>query len=59
MKNKKQNPYTPENLMLYHTALSVADKLNEDGIISNHDKSALYTRIAKKYGINPKSIFAA
>ena len=61
MKEKKQptEAYNPDNIMKYHTALSVVDNMEKEGFLSASDKRKIYTVIARKYGINSGSIFAA
>lgn len=61
MKKNKSKPesYEPENLMKYHTALSVVDNMEKEGFLSVADKKKIYTIIAAKYGISSGSIFAA
>ena len=51
--------YSPDNLISYHTALSLVDRMENDGVINKKEKSILYAKIAEKYGLNPNSIFAA
>ena len=61
MKEKKTptEPYSPDNIMKYHTALSVVDNMEKEGFLSAPDKRKIYTVIARKYGIDSGSIFAA
>jgi hypothetical protein len=51
--------YSPDNLINYHTALSLVDRMENDGVINKKEKSILYAKIAEKHGLNPRSIFAA
>lgn len=50
---------TSQNLMDYHIAIAVVDKLVEEGFISKEEARQIYTIIAEIYGINLGSIFAA
>ncbi|MBQ7504754.1 MAG: hypothetical protein IJT79_05485 [Ruminococcus sp.] len=54
-----KSTYSPDNLINYHTALSLVDRMENDGVINKKEKAILYTKIAEKYGLNPNSIFAA
>ena len=56
---KRPEPYDPDNLMCYYVALSLVESMEKQGCITRKDKVKLYTIVAKKYRINPCSIFAA
>lgn len=57
--DRKSDVYGPENLIRYHTALSFVDRLVSDGFLRPADQAEIYTMIARKYGIELDSIFAA
>ncbi len=57
--DNKAKQYSQQNLIQYHTALSVVDKIETEGFLSASDKKKMYTIIAEKFGINSGSIFAA
>ena len=61
MGKKKQNSdaYEPDNLIRYHTALSFVDRLVSEGFLRPADQAEIYTMIARKFGIELDSIFAA
>ena len=56
---KTNDVYGPENLIRYHTALAFVDLLEAEGFIGNADWEAIYALIARRYGIDKDSIFAA
>lgn len=51
--------YKPDNLLKYHTAISVVDRMEKEGFLSSADKKTIYTIIADKFGIDSEGIFAA
>ncbi len=51
--------YGSENLIRYHTALAFADLLEAEGFIGADEREAIYALIARRYGIDKDSIFAA
>ncbi len=55
----REDRYSPENLMHYHTAVAVAENMEEEGLLSPRDKRKIITALSKKYGFEPGSIFAA
>ena len=55
----KPDVYGPENLIRYHTTLSFVDRLVSEGFLRPADRAEIYTMIARKYGIELDSIFAA
>ena len=69
--DRKHDVYGPENLIRclckpirnsiirYHTALSFVDRLVSEGFLRPADRAEIYTMIARKYGIELDSIFAA
>lgn len=56
---KENDVYGPGNLIRYHTALAFVDFLEAEGFISPVDREAIYARIARRYGIDKGSIYAA
>ena len=56
---KENDVYGPGNLIRYHTALAFVDHLEAEGYISAAERDALYALIARRYGIEKDSIFAA
>ena len=56
---KTNDVYGPENLIRYHTVLAFVDLLEAEGFIGNADREAIYALIARRYGIDKDSIFAA
>ena len=56
---KANDVYGPENLIRYHTALSFVDRLVSEGFLRPADQAEIYTMIARKFGIELDSIFAA
>lgn len=49
--------YTPENLMRYHTAVAVAEKLQREGLLSDCDTRKIIDAVSRKYGFGRHSIF--
>ena len=54
----EQNPYDPTNLMLYHTSVSLVERLVKRGILTASDYKKAIDVLNKKYGISSDSIFA-
>ena len=52
------DPYDPNNLILYHTALSLAESLVHEGILSAADYRKARTILTKRHGLPLDSIFA-
>lgn len=50
--------YSPQKLMQYMLAVSVAEKLHGGGHITGHDKRKIITALNKNYGFKEGSIFA-
>lgn len=50
--------YSPTNLMLYLTSLSLIRKLVQDGFLTNADYKKSCAILTKKYGFPLDSIFA-
>lgn len=57
--DRKSDVYGPENLIHYHTALSFVDWLVSEDFQRPVNRAEIYTMIARKYGIELDSIFAA
>jgi hypothetical protein len=57
--DRKPDVYGQENLIRYHTALSFVDRLVSEGFLRQADRTEIYTMIARKYGIELDSTFAA
>ena len=57
--DRNSDVYGSENLIRYHTALSFVDRLVSEGFLRSADQAEIYTMIARKYGIELDSIFAA
>ena len=55
----KSDVYGPENLIRYHTALSFVDRLVSEGFFRPADLAEIYSKIARKFGIQLDSLFAA
>ena len=54
----EQNPYNPTSLMLYHTSVSLVERLVKRGILIASDYKKAIDVLNKKYGISSDSIFA-
>ncbi len=52
------DPYSPENLLYYHTSLSLVEKLVKRGILSQADYKKSCRILTRKYGLPLDSIFA-
>ena len=50
--------YAPQNLMLYHTSLSLMQSLVEDGTFTDKEYQIICTTLREKYGLSSSSIFA-
>ena len=52
------DPYSPDNLMLYHVSLGLIEKLVRSGdlILSDYRKACRI--LTRKYGLPPDSIYA-
>ena len=53
-----QNPYDPTQLILYHTSVSLIERLVKRGILTASDYKKAIDVLNKKYGISSDSIFA-
>ena len=54
----KRNPYDPTQLILYHTSVSLIERLVKRGILTASDYKKAIDVLNKKYGISSDSIFA-
>ena len=54
----KQDPYDPTQLILYHTSVSLIERLVKRGILTASDYKKAIDVLNKKYGLNSCSIFA-
>lgn len=53
----KEERYASENLMRYHTAVAVAEKLEQEGLLSACDKQKIIDVVSWKHGLGRHSIF--
>ena len=51
-------PYSPENLMMYHVSLGLIEKLVQEGKLSASDYRKACRILTKKYNLPQNSIFA-
>ena len=56
---KANDAYEPENLIRYHTAIAFVDLLVAEGFIGSDERESIYALIARRFGIDKDSIFAA
>ena len=52
------DPYSPDNLMLYHVSLGLIEKLVHSGQLSLSDYRNACRILTRKYGLPSDSIFA-
>ena len=52
------DPYSPDNLMLYHVSLGLIEKLVRCGQLSLSDYRKACRILTRKYGLPPDSIYA-
>lgn len=52
------DPYSPDNLMLYHVSLGLIEKLVRSGDLSLSDYRKACRILTRKYGLPLDSIFA-
>ena len=52
------DPYSPDNLILYHVSLGLIEKLVRSGDLSLSDYRKACRILTQKYGLPPDSIFA-
>lgn len=56
--NAIADPYDPNNLIQYHTALSLAESLVHDGVLSMAEYRKARAILTKRHGLPLDSIFA-
>ena len=54
----ERDPYDPTHLILYHTSVSLIDRLVKRCILTDSDYKKAIDVLNKKYGISSDSIFA-
>ena len=54
----KQDPYDPTQRILYHTSVSLVERLVKRGVLTASDYKKAIDVLNKKYGISSDSIFA-
>ena len=53
-----RDPYSPDNLILYHTSLGLIETLVKKGVITKSDFKKACQVLTRKYGFPENSIFA-
>ena len=54
----ERDPYDPTQRILYHTSISLVERLVKRGILTAFDYKKAIDVLNKKYGISSDSIFA-
>ena len=54
----ERDPYDPTQRILYHTSVSLVERLVKKGILTASDYKKAIDVLNKKYGISSDSIFA-
>ncbi len=54
----RADPYSYENLLMYHTSLSLVERMVRDGHLTMADYKKSVKILSKKYGFPKDSIFA-
>ena len=54
----ERDPYDPTQRILYHTSISLVERLVKKGILTASDYKKAIDVLNKKYGISSNSIFA-
>ena len=54
----ERDPYDPTQRILYHTSISLVERLVKKGILTASDYKKAIDVLNKKYGISSDSIFA-
>lgn len=54
----ERDPYDPTQLILYHTSVSLIERLVKKGVLTASDYKKAIDLLNKKYGISSDSIFA-
>lgn len=52
------SPYSPDNLLMYHTSLSLVERMVQNGLLTQIDYRKSVAILTKKYGLPSNSIFA-
>lgn len=52
------DPYSPENLLRYHTSMALVETLVNRGVLTQADYKKSCRLLTKKYGLPLDSIFA-
>ena len=52
------SPYSPENLLYYHTSLGLVETLVKRGVLTREDFKKACVLLTRKYGLPADSIFA-
>ena len=58
LRQDTEDKYSPQNLMLYRTSLSLMKTLVDDGTFSDKEYQKICTTLGAKYGLSSSSIFA-
>ncbi len=53
-----RDPYSPDNLILYHTSLGLIETLQKRGVITREDYRKAVRNLTERYGFPENSIFA-
>lgn len=53
-----ESPYSPDNLILYHTSLGLLETLVKRGVLTKNDFKKACQVLTRKYGLPANSIFA-
>ena len=54
----ERDPYEPTQRILYHTSISLVERLVKKGVLTASDYKKAIDVLNKKYGISSDSIFA-
>ena len=54
----ERDPYDPTQIILYHTSVSLIERLVKKGVLTASDYKKAIDVMNKKYGISSDSIFA-
>ena len=54
----ERDPYDPTQRILYHTSISLVERLVKKGVLTASDYKKAIDVLNKKYGISSDSIFA-
>ena len=54
----ENSPYSPENLLYYHTSLGLVETLVKRGVLTREDFKKACVLLTRKYGLPADSIFA-